>query len=270
MGRIADMIFANPVSEITPLIAWIGILAYAFQIYFDFSGYSDMAIGLGRMFGFRFLENFNYPYIAKSITDFWRRWHISLSTFFRDYVYIPLGGNRRGNIYFNLIIVFLLTGLWHGAAWNFVVWGLWHGVFLMIEKFVFKQNSSLGIFGYVYTFLVVIVGWVFFRSPDLNYALNFLAMMFGLKQTTALYYYASYYVDFYSIFVFVLAGLLSIGLFNPHCESFKAIKLWLTNFFNGLKKTKELLLGIGILVLFIYSGMGIIEQNYNPFIYFRF
>lgn len=270
MGRIADMIFANPVSEITPLIAWIGILAYAFQIYFDFSGYSDMAIGLGRMFGFKFLENFNYPYIAKSITDFWRRWHISLSTFFRDYVYIPLGGNRTGNIYFNLIVVFFLTGLWHGAAWNFVVWGLWHGMFLMIEKFLFKQKTSFGIFGYAYTFLVVILGWVFFRSPDLSYALDFIAMMFGFEQTKALYYYASYYVDSYAIFVFALSFVLSWGLFNPACDSFQATKLKLQAFFNQAPKAKEAILGVMLLLLFVYSGMGVMEESYNPFIYFRF
>jgi hypothetical protein len=134
MGYVTDLIFANSVTENTAATAWLGVICYAFQIYFDFSGYSDMAIGLGRMFGFEFLENFNYPYISKTLTEFWRRWHISLSSWFRDYVYIPLGGNKKGNVYVNLFIVFVLTGFWHGASFNFLVWGLWHGLFLVTER----------------------------------------------------------------------------------------------------------------------------------------
>lgn len=259
MGRIADMIFANPVGELSPLIAWIGIIAYSFQIYFDFSGYSDMAIGLGKMFGFKFLENFNYPYISQSITEFWRRWHISLSTFFKDYVYIPLGGNKAGNIYFNLLIVFLLTGLWHGAAWTFVFWGLWHGIFLMMEKFIFKKRLNLGIYGRVYTFFIVTIGWVIFRSPDFLYALKYVQMMFGLAETKHLYYYASYYIDNYSIIVFLFAIPLSYGIFNPYGAISR-----LNNVFVVFLKN------IVLLILLTYSIMGIVEASYNPFIYFRF
>ncbi len=141
LGAISNNIFllANS-SGIDMITAWIGAICYTLQIYFDFSGYSDMAIGLGHLFGFKFPENFNYPYISRSITEFWRRWHISLSTWFKEYLYIPLGGNRRGNVYFNLFVVFLVTGLWHGASWNFVIWGLWHGMFMIIERVIRNEN----------------------------------------------------------------------------------------------------------------------------------
>ncbi|MDR1837747.1 MAG: MBOAT family protein, partial [Treponema sp.] len=174
LGETVDIIFNLPVSEMTAATAWLGIICYSFQIFFDFSGYSDMAIGLGRMFGFEFLENFNYPYISKSITEFWRRWHISLSSWFRDYVYIPLGGNRKGNVYANLVFVFILTGFWHGANFQFVAWGLWHGLFLIIERlFGMREvkNKKIIPLRYVVTMLIVVVGWVFFRSPGLRYAL---------------------------------------------------------------------------------------------------
>src|SRR5262249_35882888 len=185
----ADRIFAMPAAELSAAHAWLGVTCYTIQIYFDFSGYSDMAIGLGRMFGFRFPENFRWPYVATSVQDFWRRWHISLSTWFRDYLYIPLGGNRvaPGRRYRNLVIVFFLCGLWHGASWNFVVWGLWHGVFLVVER-VFatsspKQNAGAMAWTFwprVYTLLVVMIGWVFFRAETLSGAVAFLTAMTGL------------------------------------------------------------------------------------------
>lgn len=186
VALIADHIFSMPSTEIGFSYAWIGIIAYSLQIYFDFSGYSDMAVGLGKMFGFDFVKNFNYPYIATSIQDFWRRWHISLSTWFRDYLYIPLGGNKKGNnrTYFNLIVVFALCGIWHGASWVFLLWGLWHGVFLIVERVnVVKTflKSSPFIIKYLYTFIIVTVGWVFFRAENINFAIQYLYSMIGLN-----------------------------------------------------------------------------------------
>jgi alginate O-acetyltransferase complex protein AlgI len=144
LGNTANDILSMKSGGFDTPAAWLGLICYAFQIYFDFSGYSDMAIGLGKMFGFKFLENFNYPYISKSITEFWRRWHISLSTWFREYLYIPLGGNRKGNVYINLFIVFCATGIWHGASWHFLLWGLWHGFFLVIERIIIKRKIITG------------------------------------------------------------------------------------------------------------------------------
>ena len=161
IGEVADKIFTADVASLGSVNAWIGAICYTLQIYYDFSGYSDMAIGLGRIFGFDFMENFNYPYISRSVSEFWRRWHISLSTWFRDYLYIPLGGNRRGNVYLNLLIVFLATGIWHGAAWGFLVWGLWHGLFMLIERRFRGKEPALRIPGFakwIYTMLVVMLG----------------------------------------------------------------------------------------------------------------
>lgn len=171
LGAVADRIFALPVDQFGTGIAWIGAAAYTMQLFYDFSGYSDMAIGLGSVFGFKFLENFNYPYISKSITEFWRRWHISLSTWFKEYLYIPLGGNRRGRrrTYLNLFIVFLATGVWHGAAWNFVLWGMWHGLFIIIERITgwHKRVGGwlLSAAQHIYTILIFTIGWVMFRAP---------------------------------------------------------------------------------------------------------
>ncbi len=182
LGRTADQIFALPAAELTMPLAWLGLVCYTLQIYFDFSGYSDMAIGLMRMFGFRILENFNYPYIASSIREFWRRWHISLSNWFRDYLYIPLGGNQRGRrrAYANLVIVFLLCGLWHGASWPFVLWGAWHGIFLVLERAGFDRVlARTGPFAHLYALLAVMGGWVLFRCETLPQALSFYAALAG-------------------------------------------------------------------------------------------
>lgn len=185
MGVVADQVFTLPIENVSTGLAWIGIVAYTLQIYFDFSGYSDMAIGLGRIFGFHFLENFNYPYISQSIQEFWRRWHISLSSWFRDYLYIPLGGNRAGTwrTYFNLLLVFFLCGLWHGASWTFVIWGLYHGLFLVVERLGLIQllKTIPVFFRHVYTMLVVMVGWVFFRAETLDQALAYVVRMFQFK-----------------------------------------------------------------------------------------
>ena len=193
-----DSIFAIPANHLTFGLAWVGIIGYTLQIYFDFSGYSDMAIGLGHMLGFKFLENFNYPYIACSVTEFWRRWHISLSTWFRDYLYIPLGGNRvsSSRVAFNLIIVFGLCGLWHGASWNFVVWGLFHGLFLIFER----QNRQYWLnnqkwWQHAYLLTVVMIGWIFFRSETLNYAVNYIKALFGFGQGEGIIYHLSLFMD---------------------------------------------------------------------------
>ncbi|MBE6056084.1 MBOAT family O-acyltransferase, partial [Clostridium sp.] len=175
VAEIADTIFSLSNVGIDQSTAWLGAICYTFQIYFDFSGYSDMAIGLGYMFGFRFMENFNYPYISKSITEFWRRWHISLSTWFKEYLYIPLGGNRKGNTYLNLFIVFLTTGLWHGASWNFIAWGMWNGIFIIIEKIINKKRGYIktpSIIKATITMFIVILGWVLFRANGLMDAIN--------------------------------------------------------------------------------------------------
>ena len=181
-GQIATSLIGGDLSKASVLGAWLGIFAYTFQIYFDFSGYSDMAIGLGHMFGFTYVENFNYPYISKSITEFWRRWHISLSTFFRDYVYIPLGGNRRHQLR-NMFIVWALTGLWHGASWNFVLWGLYYFVFLAIEKlFLGKFLEKLpAVVGHAYALFIIVVGWVFFYFDDVSRLGQMLKLMFGFS-----------------------------------------------------------------------------------------
>ncbi|MCB1615707.1 MAG: MBOAT family protein [Pseudomonadales bacterium] len=185
LGEVADQIFALSGNELSTPVAWLGIICYALQIYFDFSAYSDMAIGLGRMFGFRFLENFNYPYISASVQEFWRRWHISLSSWFRDYLYIPLGGSRVApwRIYFNLCLVFFLCGLWHGASWNFVIWGLIHGAFLVIERLGFDKilQRLWRPVRHCYTLLVVLVGWVFFRAETLDTSLHYTKTLMGLS-----------------------------------------------------------------------------------------
>ncbi len=186
MASVVDRIFTLSPDRIPWEIAWLGILGYTLQIYFDFSGYSDMAIGLGRMFGFDFLENFNFPYISQSIREFWRRWHISLSTWFRDYLYVPLGGNRVQpyRTYGNLIVVFLLCGLWHGAEWTFVIWGLWHGFFIVLERLGLGRliDSFWKPLRHLYVLLVVIFGWVFFRSESLSYAMAYFQTLLGLTK----------------------------------------------------------------------------------------
>ena len=265
MGAIADKIFIQNPDTFSPLIAWIGSIAYTFQLYFDFSGYSDMAIGLGLIFGFKFLENFNYPYISKSITEFWRRWHISLSTWFKEYVYIPLGGNRKGKFKTlrNLGIVFLLTGIWHGAAWNFVVWGIWHGFFIIIEKIInikeFEQKHTqkwVRFLQHIYCIFAFLIGWVMFRSETMSYAWQYIKNMFGLVRVHDISYGMGYYIDNFEIIIFVCAILCSMPLFNKMLE----VK----------NKFGRTLINIWLLILFILSAATIASSTYNPFIYFRF
>ncbi len=264
LGVVADKIFNQPVVQFDCLTAWVGALAYSMQLFYDFSGYSDMAIGLGSIFGFKFLENFNYPYISKSITEFWRRWHISLSTWFREYLYIPLGGNRvpKWRNLVNLFLVFLATGIWHGASWVFIVWGLWHGFFIILEKLTDwnkeKQNLGLKILQHIYTILVFIIGWVFFRSETLSYALDYIKNMFGLISDHQIAYTLPYYIDRIGVIAFIAAILCAMPIF----KGFLSIAFE--------RKVCRTLVNIWLMLLFILSAVTIAVSTYNPFIYFRF
>lgn len=259
---LADQAFGTVPAELGAGMAWLGAIAYTLQIYYDFSGYSDMAIGLGRMFGFHFLENFNYPYIATNVSNFWRRWHISLSSWFRDYVYIPLGGNRTGNVYIHLLIVFFLTGLWHGASWNFVVWGLWHGMFLIIERVIRNKNITVPVpklVKWLYTMLVVIIGWVFFRAADLTAAVDYLKCMFGIQGQT-LYHQTIYALQDYKVVlvlgvVCMLPWSIQLGKYKGENNSLKAL-LWVQPIIS--------------IVLLIIGAAYTVTSTYNPFIYFNF
>ncbi len=261
VGALWDTVSASDLSAIPALTAWLGILAFTFQIYFDFSGYSDMAIGLGKMFGFEFLENFNYPYISKSITEFWRRWHISLGTWFRDYVYIPLGGNRHGLIkqIRNIAVVWLLTGIWHGASWNFAIWGAYFGVILILEKlFLLKILDKIpAFFSHLYSALLFVYGWVIFALEDAGDILLFTKALFG-KSGGA---------DRESIYLLLSFGLLLViaALFSTPLPK---------KLFDGLEKRLPkvgiILTLLGIFAVFVLSTAYITASSYNPFLYFRF
>ena len=259
LAQTADKIAVLPIDQLTPSIAWLGAICYTLQIFFDFSGYSDMAIGLGKVFGFDFSENFNLPYISTSVSEFWRRWHISLSSWFRDYLYIPLGGNRKGNVYVNLMIVFLCTGLWHGADYCFVFWGLWHGFFVVTERLLRKKNIRIkGFFGWVYTMLVVIFGWVFFQGRGFKY----IKVMFGMYSKNFKWYSLPYYVDAQIIFTIIIGIILSLGL--PQILRKRVNGRFSEN--TAISVGKDIAL-LGILFCCIYM---IVSGNYSPFIYFRF
>lgn len=249
-------------------IAWLGSIAYSLQIYFDFCGYSNMAIGLGRMFGFHFMENFNLPYIAESISDFWRRWHISLSSWFRDYVYIPLGGNRK-HVYLNLAIVFLLTGIWHGAAWHFIAWGCVHGFFILIERYIrfhAKENRNTSnkvkkLFSRIYTLLVVNFAWVLFRADNTRDAIKYVASMLGKCANPTPGFSIWWYLDRWTIFVLAVAILFSTSIPKRLCTI-------------ASKKINDNVIMIGkyilLLLILLFSMLRIVSGSYNPFIYFQF
>lgn len=262
LGGVADAIFGLELSSLSTPLAWGGIVAYTLQIYFDFSGYSDMAIGLGRMFGFRLTENFHHPYIATSITDFWRRWHISLSTWFKDYIYIPLGGNRRGNQYLNLFMVFVVTGIWHGAAWTFIVWGLLHGVVRLVEKVLMDRKIHQRIprmIRWFITILVVMIGWVFFRAPSLSSAFGYLKAMFGFGSVSP--YTLGWYYNNKVILLTVAAILAAI----PWKECFP--KIW------DQWKDTYLVLWIEHIALALMIAVCVLlamTSTYTSFIYFQF
>ena len=268
MGEIADKVFAlDAGTGLTTPVAWVGAIAYTFQIYFDFSAYSDMAIGLGRMFGFRFLENFNYPYIANSVTDFWRRWHISLSTWFRDYVYIPLGGNRcsKGRHIFNLMVVWSLTGLWHGANWTFIVWGMYFGVLLILEKYVFaKVMEKIPVaIRHIITLLIVIISWVLFRANTISDAVNYIGTMFGMGGNfgadRAVFFLRQYLFEF-------IVGIIAIfpvkrvaeGFFEKHKDN------------HVVNLLGEVLPKGAAFAVFYFGYIKLISGSFNPFIYFQF
>lgn len=265
MGALADTIFSS--SDISTPVAWLGAIAYMFQIYFDFSAYSDMAIGLGRIFGFKFLENFNFPYISKSITEFWRRWHISLSTWFRDYVYIPLGGNRKGikRQIINLFIVWLLTGFWHGAEWNFVIWGLYYFIFLMLEKFVFNKvlAKTPNVIRHIYTLFIVLIGWVIFRCESLDSIKTMFTSMFTLKITEFSLNELLIYLETYAIY-FILAIIFSMPVYYKIVDKINSLKE------GKLKLALNILHYGSLIVIFIITIMFLAYSSYNPFIYFRF
>jgi alginate O-acetyltransferase complex protein AlgI len=288
----ADRIFGMRVAELSTGHAWLGIVCYTFQIYFDFSGYSDMALGLGRMFGFRFPENFRWPYVAASVQGFWRRWHLSLSAWFRDYLYIPLGGNRvsPARQYANLVTVFFLCGLWHGASWNFVIWGLWHGTFLVIERITFNRGARGAsrknafpaisassavrsgplhwpVWAHIYTMLVVMIGWVFFRADTLSRAVAFLTAMAGLTTAAPTPYTVQWY----------LTSELSLALIAAAIGSTP----WLPALAARVERTARAerpaiawsasLVSIATLIaLLVASIVQMAAHTYNPFIYFRF
>ena len=264
LGAVADKIFNQPVEAFNATTAWIGAFAYSLQLFYDFSGYSDMAIGLGAIFGFKFLENFNYPYISRSITEFWRRWHLSLSTWFKEYLYIPLGGNRVSPVrtYINLFIVFLATGFWHGASWNFIFWGLWHGMFIIFEKYTNWHQKEGGLkiklAQHIYTIFAFVIGWVMFRAENMSYAWNYVKNMLGLIKKHEIVYEIPYYVDNIEIITFiagvtcampVFKGILNVRYRNKVLRA--AINIWL-------------------MILFVVSASAIAASTYNPFIYFRF
>lgn len=272
MGEVADNIFLVPGDEITIGMAWLGIACYSLQIYFDFSGYSDMAIGLGRMFGFEFLENFRYPYIAQSVKEFWRRWHISLSSWFRDYVYFPLGGSRVSAIrtYFNLWVVFLLCGLWHGASWNFLIWGALHGAYLVIEKagihFVLLKFPRP--FRHAYTLLLVMIAWVFFRAETLPAALQYLKIMSGGGDADGIVHYALYYLDQKTIFVFSIGCLVATPICRVIADYAVEYRIRTTSrSINSLIGCSYYLILFSLLFVTVSS---LASGTYNPFIYFRF
>lgn len=272
----ADQIFKAPHTEqLTPGVAWLGIVCYTLFIYFDFSGYSDMAIGLGRMFGFVFPENFNYPYISSSITDFWRRWHITLSSWFRDYLYIPMGGNRRRpiRVYFNLLTVFFLCGLWHGATWSFVIWGLYHGVFLIIERLGLGKwvEEKLGPLRHAYVLLVVMFGWVFFNSRDLSQAITYLTVMAGLRHGSGVEYNVAVYLN-HAVLMALAAGIIGSTPIVPRVRA-----AWNRSAARAAESGSLLMdvLGRGVsvaLLAVIYVGCTMMSAHgsYSPFIYYRF
>lgn len=265
IGMVFDKVFLMDAGQVSVLSAWLGCAAYTFQIYYDFSGYSDMAVGLGKMFGFEFKRNFFYPYVSKSITEFWRRWHISLGTWFREYVYIPLGGNRVSTKKHvrNIMVVWMLTGLWHGAAWNFVIWGLYYGVLLLLEKYVLANalEKLPVIVSHIYCLALVMAGWVFFFSPTLGAAVNYLKLMAGIG--------GHGFVDKQGLYILVSNGwmwlILALGstpVVHVNYESFIS--------YGGQMKTRAMMNCVVYAVMFLLCVAYLVTESYNPFLYFRF
>ena len=264
LAEVVDKIFAQAPENLTTGVSWLGAEAYCLQLYYDFSGYSDMAIGLGLMFGFRFLENFNYPYISKSITEFWRRWHISLATWFKLYLYIPLGGNRKGAVrtYWNLFAVFLVTGIWHGAAWSYVAWGIWNGIFIVIERFFGLDKDKndrwyVSAAKHVYAFFAIVWGMIIFRAESLSYAYEYICRMLHIDVTKHLPDY-DYGVN-NKFAIMLIVGLICA---MPVCRNLIYIKYE--------HKVLRTLVYIWLFLLFFWSTISLAASTYNPFIFFRF
>lgn len=263
IGVLWNIIKVTPLKELSVLSSWIGIMAFTFQIYFDFSGYSDMAIGLGKMFGFDIMENFNYPYISASVTEFWRRWHISLGLWFKEYVYIPLGGNRKGKLkqFRNLFVVWFLTGFWHGANWNFITWGLYFGIFICLEKeFLLKfLNNKPKFIGHIYTLIVVMIGWVLFELENTGQALSYIKTMFGLGKVPFINSSLKYYLStnwILIIFLIICSTPIPKKLFK---------KLRARN-----SICISIILSVFMLILLMLCVAYLVNETYNPFLYFRF
>jgi alginate O-acetyltransferase complex protein AlgI len=264
LGEQADLIFKMEPATLSAPLAWLGALAYTFQIYFDFSGYSDMAIGLGRLMGFQFPENFNNPYTSRSITEFWQRWHITLGRWMRDYLYIPLGGNRvhPSRLYVNLWTVFILSGFWHGAAWNFIAWGAFHGLFLVLDRlFLLRLYKKIGPLSILPTFLITVVGWSLFRAESLTAATAYISRMFSFEGSAPLPYFTTEFwttMALATVFSFMAAlpkiERWEIGMFSAEALSFRRA--------TGL--------GIATALLWLLSVSYVVSSSFNPFIYFRF
>ncbi|MDM8129309.1 MBOAT family O-acyltransferase, partial [Paraclostridium benzoelyticum] len=260
-GQFVTQYMNSDLSSITVLEAWFGIAMFTIQIYFDFSGYSDMAIGLGKMFGFTYMENFNYPYISKSATEFWRRWHISLGSFFRDYVYIPLGGNRK-NIIFNLFVVWFLTGIWHGASWNFILWGLYFGILVYLEKKILFRvlNKIPKIFSHIYLIVALLVGWTLFYFTDVNRAFEYIKILFGFTNNE--FTNNELKLVFTNNIYWILIAIVASTPIYPYLKQYigqSRIKIF--------GQVVEVLLNV---VIMICCTSMLIASSYNPFLYFRF
>ena len=263
IGLIWTQVKEVNLNDLSVVLSWIGIIAFTLQIYFDFSGYSDMAIGLAKMFGFDFLENFDYPYISKSITEFWRRWHMSLGGWFREYIYIPLGGNKKGTLIQvrNLFIVWFTTGLWHGASTNFIVWGLYFGVILFIEKIYLKNllKKIPSIFAHIYTLIIVVIGWVIFDTNTLTDAANYIKIMFGFGNNIFIDNLAKYVLT--NNFIILLLGLI--------CST-KLLKIYINKVKSTFRENDVFLITAINLLILIISISYLVGASYNPFLYFRF
>lgn len=266
MAEVADQVFNTKIYDISTPYAWLGMFAYTFQIYFDFSGYSDMAIGMGKMLGFKFPENFNNPYSSGSITEFWRRWHMTLGSWMKNYLYIPLGGNKvesKKRLFFNLWIVFLLSGFWHGAAWTFIFWGVYHGALLILERlFLLDLYKKLGkIIPVIITFLLASIGWVFFRADTFAFAFSYVKKLFAFRFNITTYVFP----DNEFVFYFILAMVFSFITLTPFGKKLQD-KIYFSNYSSGGHLTAAIL----SLVFFMLCLASITSSSFNPFIYFRF
>ncbi|MBR6033913.1 MAG: MBOAT family protein [Clostridia bacterium] len=246
---------------ITVLTAWLGIICYSLYLFLNFSGYIDISIGISKMFGIELPENFDYPYYSTSISEFWRRWHITLGSWFRDYIYIPLGGNRKGNVYFNLMVVFILTGLWHGSSWNFIVWGLYNGIFIVIERFIREKafyKKIPNVIKRVFTYLIILLGWVLFACNGLMASIHYYKYLFGLKPVPDVQYSFRYFLTFYNAFFIILSVLISLP-----------IKGFITSKIKN-KKALNIVSGVLAVVIFAISVVYLINSSYSPSLYAQF